>query len=166
VILDRGDRQRLITGVGGTFDDSPGDSTGMNESGYAHGSQATGAPEGVVVSDTDNVSSLTVIPPATRRRMAWMLLPIAVVLLAAGLLSIAIPAALAWKIVGAVVLLIAVVLLGVAHGLYHSARSDEAAQHEAALDAAILAAAPCGSDCGASACGLAHCAARTTGFAD
>jgi hypothetical protein len=107
------------------------------------------------------VSSLTQIPPAERRKMAMALLPIATVLLVAGLMPVMVTSSLAWKLVGVAVMLIATVLSGMVLGLRRSAVEDEAAGREAELDAAILATAgSCGSECGTGACGVDDCAVK------
>jgi multisubunit Na+/H+ antiporter MnhC subunit len=90
--------------------------------------------------------------------MAMALLPLALVVLIAGFLPMTLQSSVGWKIVGAVVILIAILLLGVTIGLRTSATRDE---HEAALDAAILATAgPCGSECGTGGCGVDDCAVK------
>jgi hypothetical protein len=91
--------------------------------------------------------------------MAIALSPVAMVVLAAGTLPVALSAALAWKIVGAGVIVVAVLLLGIAIGLHSSAAQE---QRSAALDAAILATAgACGSECRTGACGVGDCAVKS-----
>jgi hypothetical protein len=91
--------------------------------------------------------------------MAIALLPLALVILVAGILPVALQTSIGWKIVGAAVSVVAMLLLGVTIGLHASAAKDE---REAKLDAAILATAgPCGSDCGSGACSASDCAVRT-----
>jgi hypothetical protein len=90
--------------------------------------------------------------------MAMVLLPLALVVLIAGILPVALHTGVGWKIVGAVVILVSMLLLGVTIGLHTSATKDE---RGAEFDAAILATAgPCGSDCGSGACGVDDCAVK------
>lgn len=105
-------------------------------------------------------AELSRVPVRHRRQLGLLMLPVALVLLAAGVL-------LAWRagspaghLVGVLVALVALVLLGVGQGLFSSARRDEREQR---LDAAIRAATgPCGNDCGtgASACDSTDCAVK------
>jgi hypothetical protein len=91
--------------------------------------------------------------------MAIALLPLALVVLIAGILPVALHTSIGWKIVGAAVIVVATLLLGVTIGLHASAAKDE---RESKLDAAILAATgPCGSDCGGGACSASDCAVKT-----
>ena len=90
--------------------------------------------------------------------MSMALLPLALVVLIAGILPVALQTSIGWKIVGAAVIVVAMLLLGVTVGLRASATMDE---RESKLDAAILATAgPCGSDCGSAACGASDCAVK------
>jgi drug/metabolite transporter (DMT)-like permease len=91
------------------------------------------------------------VPPRRRALLALLLAPIGVALLAGGVLVTVASAGPAGHLVGVLVGLISLVLLGIAHGLFQSARQDRAEQR---LDAAIRAAsAPCGPAAGA--CGSA-----------
>ncbi len=84
-----------------------------------------------------------------------MLLPVTVVLLAAGVLSIWLAGSVAGHLAGVLITLLASVLLGVGYGLLRSARADE---HERRLDEAIRqATGPCGTDCGTTGCGDSAC---------
>jgi hypothetical protein len=132
----------------------------MNESGYAHASQVTGVPGSRRLTDTELVSNLQSVPPAERRRLAVLLLPVGLVLLAAGLVPVLTSPAAGWRVAGVAVTLLSLLLLGVAWGLHRSAATDDAARHEAELDAAIMAATDCGSGCGTGACGVDDCAVR------
>jgi hypothetical protein len=164
MVFDGGNRQRLEPGVGLPFDNAPGNATRMDESRYAHAAQATGARLTTVLADTESVSELRQVSPAKRRRMARNLTPPGAVLVLAGLTPILVSSPVAWKIVGLVVLAIAVLLIGVVMGLRRSAAQDEAAQDEAELDAALRASAlghaPCGGDCASVACGVDDCAVK------
>ncbi|MCW2492175.1 MAG: hypothetical protein JWN47_1539 [Frankiales bacterium] len=164
MVFDGGDRKRLEPGVGLPFHNAPRNATRMDESRYAHAAQATGARLRTVLADTESVSELRQVSPAKRRRMARHLTPPGAVLVLAGLTPILVSSPLAWKVVGLVVLAIAVLLIGVVIGLRRSAAQDEAAQDETELDAAITASAlgyaPCGSDCAGGACGMDDCAVK------
>jgi hypothetical protein len=94
-----------------------------------------------------NVSSdLRLVPPRQRQFLSLLIGPVGLLLLVAGGLLAWRPGAWAGHLIGAVIAVIAVLLLGVAHGLFWSARRD---RYEARLDAAVLAAGggACGSDC-------------------
>ena len=98
------------------------------------------------------------VPPRQRALLALLLAPIGLVLLVAGALAAVASAGLAGHLAGVLIALISLVLLGVAHGLFYSARQDRAEQQ---LDAAIQATAgSCGRDCGSTACGAADCAVQ------
>jgi len=101
------------------------------------------------------------VPPRRRVLLALLLAPIGVALLVGGLLVAAAAAGPAGHLAGVLTALISLVLLGIAQGLFHSARQDRAEQR---LDQAIVAAAgPCGSSCatqGACASGASMCPAR------
>lgn len=89
------------------------------------------------------------MPPRQRQFLALLLAPVGLLLLVAGALLAWRAGSIAGHLVGAVVAVLAVLLLGVAHGLFWSARRD---QYEAALDAAALAVGgACGEDCGSCA---------------
>jgi hypothetical protein len=103
-------------------------------------------------------SDLRAVPPRSRRLLALLIAPVGIALLAAGALLAWFAGSPAGHLVGAGVGLIALLLLGVAHGLFWSAVRDEA---ERRLDETILAAAgPCGSDCGSGSCGVTDCAVK------
>jgi hypothetical protein len=94
------------------------------------------------------------VPPRRRVLLALLLAPIGVALLVVGVLVTVASAGLAGHLAGVLVALISLVLLGIAYGLFHSARRDNAEQR---LDAAIRAAAR---DCDAGFCGaLGACGA-------
>jgi hypothetical protein len=164
MVLNGGDRKRLEPGVGVSFDNAPRNATRMDESRYAHAAQATGARLTTVLADTESVNELRQVSPAKRRRMARHLTPPGAVLVLAGLTPILVSSPLAWKIVGLIVLAIAVLLIGVVIGLRRSAAQDEAVQDEAELDAALTASAlgyaPCGGECVSGACGVDDCAVK------
>ncbi|MFL6163017.1 MAG: hypothetical protein ACJ74U_12400 [Jatrophihabitantaceae bacterium] len=102
-------------------------------------------------------TELSLVPARQRRQLALLMLPVAAVLLAAGMLLAWRAGSVAGHLVGALVALIALVLLGVGQGLLSSARRDD---HEQRLDEAIRAATgPCGNDCG-SGCASNDCAVR------
>jgi hypothetical protein len=139
----------------------------MNESGYAHTLQVTGASSATRVADTGSVSSLHLIAPARRRRMALILLPAAAVLLALGLTPALSAAGVGWIVLGAVLVVAGLLLAAVAAGLRRSAVQDERARSalaaESALDEVILAspelaAVGCGENCGS--CGVEDCAVK------
>ena len=106
------------------------------------------------------MSDLSAVPVAQRQRMAFMLLPLGIVLLVAGVLPLLLASALLAKIGGLVVALVALLIVGVAYGLQRSARLDELVQLEQAVDEAILAGSGggCGSDC--TSCGVDDCAVK------
>jgi hypothetical protein len=96
--------------------------------------------------DTEKVSEqLNAIPPAHRRRMALAVTPVGAVLLVAGILAVSRPG-IGWVLVGLLVALLALVLLGMAWGLWRSAALTEAAVAEQRLDEVLTAAA--GAICG------------------
>ncbi|MCW2539125.1 MAG: hypothetical protein JWN95_850 [Frankiales bacterium] len=108
-------------------------------------------------------SALQRVPARERRRLALMLLPMALALLALGLVSTVVSGPLGWKVVGGVVLIIACALLGIVLGLQRSAAITDRQQAEQQLDATLMGAVgACGSSCGsgADACD-ADCAIRT-----
>lgn len=104
------------------------------------------------------------IAPARRRQLALVLAPFGLVFLVAGALPV-IAGGIVWKLVGGVLIVLALLVLGVARGLQRSAALDDAARREQQLDDAILAEAAltgaggCGSDCGA--CGVDDCAVKS-----
>ena len=104
---------------------------------------------------------LDAIPPARRRRMAWALAPLGLVLLVTGILTASLDG-LGWKLAGLLVAGLAVVLLGVAWGLHRSAVLTEAAAAERRLDEVLVAAA--GSS-GAPCAGAGGAICGTTGLA-
>ncbi len=113
----------------------------------------------------DRVSDeLNCIAPARRRQMALVLMPFGAVLLVAGAVPV-LAGGIVWKLVGVVLIVLAVLVLGVAWGLQRSAALDEAAAREQQLDDAILGEAAltgadsCGSNCGA--CGVDDCAVKS-----
>jgi hypothetical protein len=100
------------------------------------------------------------VPPRQRTLLALLLAPVGLALLAGGaLVALGTSGALA-PLAGLLVALLALGLLGVAHGLFWSARRDRAEQ---LLDQAIRAAAgstgSCGRDC-LTACGSTDCAVQ------
>jgi uncharacterized membrane protein len=104
---------------------------------------------------------LNAIPPARRRRMAWTLAPLGLVLLVTGILTASLDG-IGWKLAGLLVAVLALALLGVAWGLSRSAALTEAATAEQQLDEVLLAAAgSSGATCAAA--GGATCG--TTGLA-
>ena len=109
-------------------------------------------------------SDLHRVPPRQRRQLAVLLLPAAAALLAVGLLLGWLAASPAGHLVGALVALLALVLLGVGYGLLRSAHADE---RERLLDEAIRqATGPCGSDSGSADCGSADCGSTGCGSTD
>jgi len=111
-------------------------------------------------------TDLSSVPSRQRRQLAILLLPVSVVLLAAGVLLGWGGRSLAGQLVGVLVAVIALILLGVGYGLLSSARRDE---REHRLDEAIRATTgPCGGDCGSSGsdgcgsdgCGVTDCAVK------
>jgi len=112
------------------------------------------------------VSTLNRVPPAGRRKLGLMLLPLSLVLLVAGGLPATVSPMLGWKIVGVLILGTAIALLALVVGLRYSARTDEVALHEAAVDAAILATSRCGGGnggddrCALGDCTVGDCAVR------
>jgi len=91
---------------------------------------------------------LNAIPPARRRRMALAVAPVGAVLLVAGILAVSRPG-IGWMLVGLLVALLALVLLGIAWGLWRSAALTEAAVAEQRLDEVLTAAAAAaGAVCG------------------
>jgi hypothetical protein len=103
-------------------------------------------------------TELAGVPIRQRRQLGLLLLPVAVALLVAGALLGWAAGSVAGHLVGALVLLFALVLLGIGYGLLRSARADE---HERQLDEAIRqAAGPCGSHCGTAECTTADCAVK------
>lgn len=112
----------------------------------------------------DRVSDeLNRIAPARRRQMALVLAPFGLVLLVAGAVPV-VAGGIVWKLVGVVLIVLALLVLGVAFGLQRSAALDETARREQQLDEAILAEAAlngaggCGSNC--DACGVDDCAVK------
>ncbi|HJQ02238.1 MAG TPA: hypothetical protein VJ851_11600 [Jatrophihabitans sp.] len=98
------------------------------------------------------------LPPRQRTLLALLLAPIGLVLLVGGVLATVASAGLAGHAAGVLIALIALVLLGIAHGLFYSARQDRAEQR---LDAAIQATAgSCGRECGLAGCGAVDCAVQ------
>lgn len=112
----------------------------------------------------DGVSDeLNRIAPARRRQLALMLAPFGLVLLVTGAAPV-LAGGVIWKLVGVVVIVVALLVLGVAFGLQRSAQLDETFEREQQLDAAVLAEAAlngvggCGSNC--DACGVDDCAVK------
>jgi uncharacterized membrane protein len=101
------------------------------------------------------------VPARQRRLLAVLLAPLALVLLLAGILAAVLSGSPAGHLVGAVITVIALLLLGIAQGLYRSASLTERALAEQSLDAAILSAdgGSCGGDCGS--CGVDDCAVKS-----
>jgi hypothetical protein len=100
------------------------------------------------------------VPPRQRTLLALLLAPVGLALLAVGVLvALGTSGALA-RLAGSLVALLALGLLGVAHGLFWSARRDRAEQ---LLDQAIQDTAgstgSCGRDC-LTACGSTDCAVQ------
>ena len=98
------------------------------------------------------------VPPRQRTLLALLITPVGLALLAGGVLVALGTSAVMARLVGLLIALLALVLLGVAHGLFWSARRDRAEQR---LDQAIReAAGTCDSsgDCGA--CGVSDCAVK------
>lgn len=91
-------------------------------------------------------SELSRVPPAQRRFLAVLVGPVGAALLVAGGLLAVTAGSVVGHLLGGVLAAIALLLLGVAQGLYRSARQDE---YEAELDAAALAVSgeDCGGDC-------------------
>jgi len=120
--------------------------------------------------------TLAQVPPAQRRRLAFMLVPLGIALLVAGLAPVVADSSTSLTVVGALVAVLALGILAVAHGLHRSARRDDALRAEAELDATLMAMAgscdthgsdcggshatgPCGEDCGE--CGVDDCAVKS-----
>jgi len=98
------------------------------------------------------------VPPRQRTLLALLLAPIGLVLLVGGVLAMVASAGLGGHLAGVLLALISLVLLGIAHGLFYSARQDRA---EASLDAAIQAVAgSCGRECGSTPCEAVDCAVQ------
>ncbi|HEX4728098.1 MAG TPA: hypothetical protein VH298_09885 [Jatrophihabitans sp.] len=98
------------------------------------------------------------VPPRQRTLLALLIVPVGLALLAGGLLVGLGASGVFNRLAGVLVALLALGLLGVAHGLFWSARRDRAEQ---LLDQAIRdAARACDSsgDCGA--CGVSDCAVQ------
>ena len=96
------------------------------------------------MTDTRSVNDdLNAIPPARRRRMALVLVPVSLVLLLAGILTMSLEG-VGWKLAGLLVAALAVLLLGVAWGLRRSAVLSEALAEATAaeqrLDEVLIAA--------------------------
>ncbi len=106
----------------------------------ASGGTDTGPGRAAGMPDTGWVSEqLEAIPPARRRRMALVLAPLGGVLLAAGLVTVS-RHGVGWTVLGLLVELLALVLVGIAWGLWRSAALTEATQAEQRLDEVLLAA--------------------------
>lgn len=95
------------------------------------------------------------VPARQRRQLALLLAPVGAVLLVAGVLLAWRAASLPVHLLGAVVTILALLGLGVAHGLYYSARGADA---ERQLDEAILAGSGGGCGAGCGSCGDQSCA--------
>jgi hypothetical protein len=101
-------------------------------------------------------SDLSRVPPRQRQFLSLLIAPTGLALFVAGALLSWRSGALTGHLTGAVIAIVAIVLLGVAHGLFSSARRD---RYEASLDAATLAiGGACGADCGSCA---GDCAIRS-----
>jgi hypothetical protein len=98
------------------------------------------------------------VPPRQRTLLALLLAPVGLALLAGGVLVALGTSGAFARLAGSLVALLALALLGVAHGLFWSARRDRAEQ---LLDQAIQdtagSAGSCGRDC-LTACGATDCA--------
>lgn len=91
-------------------------------------------------------SELSRVPPRQRRFLSLLLAPVGLALLVAGGLLAVGAGALIDHLIGGLLIVVALLLLGIAHGLFWSARRDD---YEARLDEAALAVGgACGSDCG------------------
>ncbi len=96
------------------------------------------------------------VPPRQRQFLAVLVAPVGLLLLVAGALLTWRAGSILGHLIGALVVVVALLLLGVAHGLFWSARRD---RYEAALDAAALAVGgTCGEDCGS--CAGEDCAVK------
>lgn len=104
-----------------------------------------------------NVSSdLTAVPPRQRQFLALLIGPVAALLLVVGAMLTWRSGAVVGHVSGVLIAVLALLLLGVAHGLFWSARRD---RYEAQLDEAALAVGgACGSDCGS--CAGEDCAVK------
>lgn len=149
----------------------------MNKSRDTHEAEATGAGPGAGMSDTDSWVSITArtelsvpstgqdvlsqVPARQRRLLAVLLSPLAVVLLVAGVLAVVLSGSPAGHLVGAVLAIFALLLLGIAQGLFRSAALTDRALAEERLDAAILSAdgGSCGGSC--DSCGVDDCAVKS-----
>jgi len=100
------------------------------------------------------------VPPRQRTLLALLITPVGLALLVGGVLVGLGTSALLARLAGLLVAGLALVLLGVAHGLFWSARQDRAEQ---LLDQAIRdTAGSCDStgDCGSAVCGNSACAVK------
>jgi hypothetical protein len=103
-------------------------------------------------------SDLTRVPPRQRQFLSLLIAPTGLALFVAGALLSWRSGALTGHLIGAGIAIIAIVLLGVAHGLFSSARRDryEASSNGSAATASVDA--TCGADCGSCA---GDCAIRS-----
>jgi len=98
------------------------------------------------------------VPIRQRRQLGLLLSPVAAALLVAGALLAWRAGSLAGHLIGAVVTLLALLLLGIGQGMLGSARRDE---RERRLDDAIRqATGPCGAECGTTECTTTDCAVK------
>ena len=107
---------------------------------------------------TAHRADLSRVPPRQRWQLAVLLLPVATVLLAAGVLLGWLAGSAAGHLVGILVALLALVLTAIGYGLLRSARADE---RERRLDQAIRqATGPCGTGCEPAGCSTTDCAVK------
>jgi membrane protein implicated in regulation of membrane protease activity len=105
-------------------------------------------------------SQLSQVPPRQRTLLALLIVPVGLALLAGGALVVLGTSVALARLAGLLVALLALGLLGVAHGLFWSARRDRAEQ---LLDRTIQdtagSTASCGRDC-LTGCGATDCAVQ------